>query len=345
VSRRRDLLLAGAGFLLLVYVASRIGLHAVAEELAAVRGGIAIVILLSTVRLMLQTRSWSIALRRDGFDFPAGRLILTRLASQGLGYLTVLGPAASEPLKISLLRKDTKAPTAATLVDTGVYWFTSALLAVAGCVAACVLLAHHRKAVITAAVLALGHIGFLFLMARPKPLLPALAGKLGGRCPKWLAKAAQVEAAVRAFAAQDPSAIRRMFLMGIACQALMVAEVATVLWFVWLPIEAGTVLGIEAATRIVKMAAGFMPARIGADESGAAGAFLSFGLPAATGLALALARRIRDLLFSLVGLTWLAWTSRRRESSTLPAGPLTAPGAGKRLTRRRGDTEENAEKT
>jgi hypothetical protein len=337
VSRRRDLLLAGAGFLLLAYVGSRIGLHAVAEELAAVRGGIAIVILLSAARLMLQTRAWSIALRRDGFDFPAGRLMLTRMASQGLGYLTVLGPAASEPLKISLLRKDTKepaaaalkTPTAATLVDTGVYWFTSALLAVAGCLAACVLLAHHRKAAITAAVLALGHIGFLFLMARPKPLLPALTGNLRGRCPKWLAKASQVEAAVRAFAAQDPSAIRRMFLLGIACQALMAAEVATVLWFVRLPLEAGTVLGIEAATRIVKMAAGFMPARIGADESGAAGAFLSFGLPAAAGLALALARRIRDLLSSLVGLTWLAWASRRRPeqetlSSTLPVGPLTA---------------------
>jgi hypothetical protein len=58
---------------------------------------------------------------------------------------------------------------------------------------------------------------------------------------------------------------------------------------------------------MVKMAAGWMPARIGADESGAAGAFLSFGLPAASGLTLALARRTRDLLASFIGLAWLAW--------------------------------------
>jgi hypothetical protein len=304
--------LAAAGFLLLVFVGSRIGLHAVITELAAVRTGIAVIILLSLVRLTLQTRSWSIALRRDGLEFPAPKLMLIRLASQGLGYLTVLGPAASEPMKISLLRKGLKSPTAATLVDTGVYWFTSALLAITGCLAACVLLAHSRKAVITAIVIASLHIAFLFLIARPRPLLLRLADKLGNRCWKWLRKAAQGELAIRKFAAEEPTAIRRMFLLGLACQLLVVAEVATVFWFLRLPLHAGKILGIEAANRIVKMAAGWMPARIGADESGAAGAFLSFGLPAAAGLALALARRIRDLLACLVGLAWLAWMSRSK---------------------------------
>ena len=150
------MLLAAAGFLLLVFVGSRIGLQAVINELAAVRTGIAIIIMLSLVRLILQTRSWSIALRQDGFHSSTGELMLIRLASQGLGYLTVLGPAASEPLKISLLRKDSKSPTAATLVDTGVYWFTSGLLAITGCLVACVLLAHSRKAVISGVVVAVG---------------------------------------------------------------------------------------------------------------------------------------------------------------------------------------------
>lgn len=314
MTRRRDMLLAAAGFLLLVFVGTRIGLQAVINELAAVRTGIAIIIVLSLVRLILQTRSWSIALRQDGFHSSTGELMLIRLASQGLGYLTVLGAAASEPLKISLLRKDSKSPTAATLVDTGVYWFTSGLLAITGCLVACVLLAHSRKVVISGVVVAAIQVVGLFLLARPKPLLSVLAGKMGNRCPKWLRKAGEVEIAIRSFAAQDPSAIRQMFLLGLGCQLLMVAEVATVFWFLKLPLHAGTVLGIEAATRIVKMAAGWMPARIGADESGAAGAFLSFGLPAAAGVALALARRIRDLLTCLVGMTWLALMSRRTAS-------------------------------
>src|SRR5258708_25050576 len=52
---------------------------------------------------------------------------------------------------------------------------------------------------------------------------------------------------------------------------LVAAEVAAVFWFLRLPLHAGTLLGIEAASRMVKIVAGWMPARIGADESGAAG--------------------------------------------------------------------------
>jgi hypothetical protein len=82
-----------------------------------------------------------------------------------------------------------------------------------------------------------------------------------------------------------------------------------------LPIHGGIVLALEAANRMVKMMAGWMPARIGADESGAAGAFAALGLPAASGLALALTRRARDLLSVLVGMIWLTWHSQTRQSS------------------------------
>jgi hypothetical protein len=64
--------------------------------------------------------------------------------------------------------------------------------------------------------------------------------------------------------------------------------------------------GIEGASRAIKIMAGWMPARVGADESGIAGAFLAFGLSPASGLTLALARRSRDLLAALIGLSWLA---------------------------------------
>ena len=311
-------MLAAAGLLLLGFVASRVGLHAVVKELVAVRAGIAIIVALSLVRLILQTRSWSIALRLDGFHSSTGELMLVRLASQGIGYLTVLGPVASEPMKIRLLRQHGKSPTAATLVDTGVYWFASGLVGISGCLAAGVLLAHSAKAVASAGILASVFIAGLFTIVRPKLLLAPLGVSLGARCPRWLRKAGEIEIAVRSFARQDRSAIREMFLLDLGCQALLAAEVATVFWFLRLPLHAGIILGLEAGTRMVKMASGWLPARIGADESGAAGAFLSFGLPAAAGVALALARRTRDLLACLVGLIWLAWVSRQ------PADPVSA---------------------
>ncbi|HXB71126.1 MAG TPA: hypothetical protein VNY05_23015 [Candidatus Acidoferrales bacterium] len=324
---RKDLLLAVSGLLLLAFVVWRIGPDTVVRQLAAVRIGIAIIVALSLIRLMLQTRSWSIALRQDGIYTSTGELMLVRLASQGIGYLTVLGPIASEPMKISLLRRHRKSATAATLVDTGVYWFASGLVAIAGSLAACVLLAHSAKAVASAVILASLVIAGLCAMARPRLLLTPLGDSLGARCPKWLRKASQIEVAVRKFALQDRSAIRQMFLLDLGCQVLVAAEVATVFWFLRLPFHAGTILGLEAANRMVKMVAGWLPARIGADESGTAGAFLSFGLPAASGLALALARRTRDLLACFIGLTWLAWGARRNDdSAAAELGALTTAG-------------------
>src|SRR4029077_2733217 len=104
--------------------------------------------------------------------------------------------------------------------------------------------------------------------------------------------------------------IRQMFLLGVACQALVGAEVLAMFWTLKIPLHAGGVLGVEGARRAIKIMAGWMPARIGADESGAAGAFFAFGLSPASGLTLALARRTRDLLAALVGLAWLAWSSQ-----------------------------------
>jgi hypothetical protein len=270
---------------------------------------VAIVIVMSLVRLILQTRSWSIALRADGIESRFSELMLIRLASQGMGYLSVLGPAASEPMKIGLLRAPGGSGTAATLVDTAVYWFTSGIVGVAGCFSAGLLVAHSRHSMASLAVCASILTAGLFLIASPKPRLSGLADALGSHCPRPIQKACRLEAALREFASQHPSSIRRMFLLDVVCQVLLAAEVVVILWSLKMPFHAGIVLGVEGVTRAIKMMAGWMPARIGADESGIAGAFLAFGLSPASGLTLALARRSRDLLAALIGLSWLVLTA------------------------------------
>ena len=314
--KKWNALLAAAGLALFVFAAGRIGWGAVIRAIAEARTGVAIIVGLSLVRLFLQTRAWSIALRADGVESPASELMLIRLASQGIGYLSVLGPVASEPMKISLLRKRGSGATG-TLVDTGVYWFTSGMVGIAGCLSAALLLAHSRHSIASLATFGLILGASLFLLAGPKSRLSPLVDALGPRCPRWLQRTARLEAALRRFESQHPSLIRRMFLLGIACQALVGAEVLAIFWTLKIPFHAAIVLGIEGATRAIKMMAGWMPARIGADESGTAGAFLAFGLSPASGLVLALARRSRDLLGALIGLSWLA----------LSAGCFGAPAA------------------
>jgi hypothetical protein len=309
MNRKWEALLAMVGLGLFAFSVSKIGWDPVLHAFEHAGAAILIIAALSLIRMLLQTVSWTIALRSEGFAPPIGELLLIRLASQGVGYLSVLGPVASEPMKISLLRKQGLSGTAATLVDTGVYWFTSGIVGIAGCLAAALLFTHSRHSAGTLAIFGLLLTVSLVVIARTKPRLPAVVNFLGARCPRWLEKAKQIELAIRDFKHRYPTSIRRMFLLDVACQLLLAAEVVVLFWCLGMPLHAGTVLAIEGAGRAIKIMAGWMPARIGADESGFAGAFSALGLSPASGLTLALARRSRDLLGALIGLTWLAVTA------------------------------------
>jgi hypothetical protein len=314
-SRKWEPLLAILGLGLFAFSASRIGRGPILHAFEQAGAAVLIIAVLSLIRMLLQTVSWSTALRSEGFAPPLVQLLLIRLASQGVGYLSVLGPVASEPMKISLLRKQGLTGTAATLVDTGVYWFTSGIVGIAGCLAAALLFAHSRHSAESLAVLGLLLAISLVVIARPEPRLPAVVDFLGARCPRWIEKAKQIELAIRQFEKRYPTSIRRMFLLDVVCQLLLAAEVVALFWCLRMPLHAGTVLAIEGTSRAIKIMAGWMPARIGADESGFAGAFSALGLSPASGLTFALARRSRDLLGALIGLTWLAATAGFRRVS------------------------------
>jgi Lysylphosphatidylglycerol synthase TM region len=309
VIRKTEALLAAGGIALFAFAAGRIGWGTIIRAIEEARTAVAIIVSLSLVRLLLQTCSWSIALRSEGIKSSAKKLMLIRLASQGIGYLSVLGPVASEPMKIRLLQKSGGAATAATLVDTGVYWFSSGIVSIAGFASAALLLVHSPHSIAPLAIAGLVLASALFLIARPKSRLSRLVDALGTHCPRWLAKASQVEVALRQFETRYPSSIRRMFLLDFACQLLLGAEIVAIFCCLKIPLHVGTMLAVEGASRAIKIMAGWMPARIGADESGIAGAFLAFGLSPASGLTLALARRTRDLLAALIGLGWLAFTA------------------------------------
>ena len=222
----------------------------------------------------------------------------------------MLGAAVAEPMKIRLLRNHAGSPTVATLVDTGTYWFASGLFGIFACISASLLVAHSTRALGLLAALATIFIAGLFLIARPKPLLSPLVRVLGARCPAWLRKGEEIETMMRTFASRNQRAMRRMLWLDLACQVLLAAEVAAVFWILGIPFHAGTILALEAANRGMKMVTGWMPARIGADEGATAGAFAALGLSSASGLALALTRRMRDLLACAVGFGWLAWNTR-----------------------------------
>ena len=310
--KRIETLFVAAGLGLFVVVVSRIGWGAALHELRTVWIALPLVVGLSVVRLLLQTQAWKMALREEGVETSFGELAGIRIASQSMGYLSVMGPAISEPMKVKLLGNDWKNSAAATVVDSGVYWFSSTVVGIIGCVAAATVLARgaHGATLFAIAVLFVLLAALLF---RKRPLLTSVVKACGKRAPGWLQKGTELEKQMRTFRERHPRALRFMFRMDLICQGLLILEAALVISCAKLPVHILMVLGIEAAVRVTKIATGWIPARLGADEGGTVAAFAAFGLSPAAGLLLALVRRSRDLLWCLVGLGWLAWRWYRKE--------------------------------
>jgi hypothetical protein len=232
-----------------------------------------------------------------------------RLASQSMGYLTVLGPLISEPMKVKLLGTSREPTITATFLDDGVYWFTSALLAIAGIVSLPLVAVHGRAYHSIPAVLVLGFAAVI--IRRHTPILSGVVRALGTRHPTWLARAEHIEASIREYRLNQPTLVRRMFWIDLTCQVLVAAEVVVVLRSLHLPVHFGAVLAIEGMTRALKMISGWIPARLGSDEGGAISAFALTGLSPLLGLSLSFTRRTRDLLWALIGIVWLAWNSHK----------------------------------
>lgn len=293
------------------WVLAHLGLSTLVEQLKAMRIALPIVLALSFLRLLLQSIVWSASLKGEQISVDIPKLAGARLAGQSMGYLTVLGPVISEPLKIKLLGTSTEPTITATFLDNGVYWFTCALLAIMGIaslpfVAVDGAVYHSIPAVFALAVM-------VFVITRRNPILSVLVHTLGKKVPSWLARAEALESSIRRYRVNQPALVRRMFWFDVACQALIALEVVVVLWALHLSIHFFTVLVIEGVTSGLKMLSGWIPARLGSDEGAAISAFALIGFSPMLGLGLALTRRVRDLLWAFIGILWLAWYSRARK--------------------------------
>src|SRR5215470_11814101 len=319
--KKAHLAVAFTAIALFVWVLAHARLSSLVDQLKAMRIALPIVLGLSLLRLVLQSITWSASLKGRQVSVGIPKLAGARLAGQSMGYLTVLGPVISEPLKIKLLGTSTEATIAATFLDNGVYWFTSALLAIIG-IASLPFVAVHG-AVYHSIPAALALALMVFVITRRHPILSGLVRTLGQKAPSWLRRAEQFESSIRTYRRNQPALVRRMFWVDVACQVLVASEVVVVLWALHLSIHFFTILVIEGVTRGLKMLSGWIPARLGSDEGGAISAFALIGFSPMLGLALALTRRVRDLLWAFIGIVWLASNSRgaQRSQNTVPLIP------------------------
>src|SRR5690242_13697860 len=213
--KKGHLIAAAISLVMFAWVMCHLGFSAMLVQLKGMRVALPIVLVLSVLRLFLQSITWSTSLKGEDLSVNTTKLIGVRLASQSMGYLTVLGPVISEPMKIKLLGTPTEQTITATFLDNGVYWFTSVLIAISGLLSLPLLTVHGARYHSIPAILVLGLT--IFIIARRKSLLSDVVPAFGQTIPSWLVRAEKAEASIRTFRLEHPALVTKMFWFDIAC--------------------------------------------------------------------------------------------------------------------------------
>jgi putative membrane protein len=127
---------------------------------------------------------------------------------------------------------------------------------------------------------------------------------LGEKLAGWVGDPRQLDRAIKALYRRR-ARIVQCFIWQIVGWVSGSVEIWLVLYFFGQPVSPGTALAIEALAQAVASAGFVVPGALGIQEGGFLLFGEAFGLTADTALALALARRVRDLLlFAPAVLIW-----------------------------------------
>jgi hypothetical protein len=307
--------LAVFGAALLIVTVRSVGWLEVQRSLTQIGWWYVPIVALGGLRFGARARAWQVCAGREALPFK--RAVSATLAGDALGNVTPLGLLASEPAKVFFVRDRVDTVTAVSSVAAENAFYVASVLT----------------------MLAAGAITFFEIASVPPALrvgaqavlAAVLVGALAGiwimrRRPAILSRVARAVAATSGRARSAPDRLREIevhfyavltwpwsrilhalgweFLFHVAA----VAEVYLILQLLPTPrtptlVEAFV---LETAGRLIVVAFKFVPYRLGVDEAGSAMVARALALDPATGVALALVRRLRVLFWNAIGLVLLA---------------------------------------
>lgn len=270
-----------------------------------------VILLPGTCWQLLRTWGWAVAFP-DGTRPAFTRLFRVRLAADAISFFTVRG-IAGEPLKVVLLF-DRVAPEVAT---ASIALERLAFAVVAIIIAALVSLAAVTRLSMPGAwdtVFTMLMIGAVIMLALLTLVARSRSGDYLGRMVTALDRATgrhlEASRVVRFILDVEDVLLqllrgdrRRLFILtglAVVCYFVMAIEVWLVFWAIGEPIGVTEGLAVETFARLASVASAAIPGNIGALEASNAAVVGALGL--AGGGSLALARRIRALLWAAVGL-------------------------------------------
>ncbi|MBI2955966.1 MAG: flippase-like domain-containing protein [Acidobacteria bacterium] len=325
--RRVEWIFFALGAALFVVLLDRIGWGEVLGRLEEVGWSFLVVLGVSGGRYLARTLAWRYAFAAER-ELPSfGEMFRARLAGQSIGYLTFAGPLLSEPTKAALLRQQLPLGVGlgSAVLEAGAYTATSLLVMVAGLVPALLYVAMEERVrrlgwIMVGLFVLLWAVGRVLLRRRVRVIAGLLSALERTPLRRWVERRRQplesAEAQLLEFYAAHRQRFRWMFFWDVVSQGLGLLETYIILWAMGLRLGGVEVLMVEALSKVLSALFFYVPGRIGTDEAGQAvvfGELLGYG--PAWGVSLALVRRLRAIVWTAVGLVYLARYAVRGRSS------------------------------
>jgi hypothetical protein len=309
-----NLFVAVVGVALLILTVQRVGgWAAVVSGVTSVGWWFVLVVVLGAARMACRARAWMASVHDARLRFRDG--LGAVLAGDAAGNLTPLGVLASEPTKILMTRaRLSTVGSIASVAIENAFYTTSVLVVLltgtwlllqraevpAG-------LAQIAAGILVVTLLA-GAIGVWMLRTRPA-ILSRMAPHITKLWGRSQAPEAVREVETRLYGISQWPLLRlfRIAYWEGVFHILAVAEV----WLVLRLLPTGREISLvdaflmESAGRFVTVAFKFVPYRLGIDEVGSGVIADVLGLSAASGVTLALVRRLRILVLNTLGLILL----------------------------------------
>jgi len=305
------------------YLVVRTGVEALLEPLRTLSWWLLPVVLVPYLAAtLLHTLGWRLAFARE--RPPFARLVSIRLAGEAFNVTT--GSVGGEPLKVLLLRPRVPldGAVAAVVIDKttiamgqGAFLLVGLVIARAG-FALPPAFVETMTALFVVEILALLALALVQTSEGIGRALQRLARSawpaLGQRLEPFLRIERMVAVFYRHHAGRLGGAIV-WHLLGWVAGSL---EVYLVLSWLGLDVSPATALVIEAFASAVRFLAFMVPAALGALEAGTMVVFGAFGLSPGLGLSVTLIRRLRQIVWVVIGLLTLA---ALRHPPDRPGGP------------------------
>jgi hypothetical protein len=309
-------LAALGGLVLFGYAVRRAGVAEILDGIRQVGWGLVPILGLAGARFLIRACAWRLCMPSHG-RLPIGQAFSAFVAGDAIGNLTPLGMMASEPTKVFLTRHRlaTREAVASLATDNLLYAVSIVTMVALGVVvvlSTIPLSLAWREGAIVALVAGVAGMAVTFRLMR------GTWREESGARPPWRETLAGLRRSVLAFSTEQPGRLAQVFVLDLSFHALAVFEIfLTLRWLLGdrSPTLAQAIV-FEALNRVVTVAFKFVPFRVGIDEALSGGLAPVMAVQPVAGVTLAVVRKVRNLVWTGIGLLFIAAHPAHAEPGT-----------------------------